>query len=277
MMRGMFAAISGLRTHQVMMDVTANDIANANTIGYKSARATFKDSLAQMQRGAAAPRRPGRRQRRAGRPRRAARLDRQPDGRRRAAEHRRHVRRGGPGRRVVRRRAGSNSQATISGASAQFTRAGNFTTNANGDLITQEGSYVVGRTAAAAGGADPLLNVPTAPRRSRSARTARSPTSTRRRRSARSRATSARDVRQPRGPRAQLGQPVDRVAELGRGADLAGRRRGGQDDLGHGRDVQRGPRAAFTNMITAQRGFQAYSRVISTSDEMLQDLVNIKR
>ena len=33
----------------------------------------------------------------------------------------------------------------------------------------------------------------------------------------------------------------------------------------------------FTTMITAQRGFQANSRVISTSDEMLQDLVNLKR
>ncbi len=33
----------------------------------------------------------------------------------------------------------------------------------------------------------------------------------------------------------------------------------------------------FTNMIIAQRGFQASSRVITTSDEMLQELVNIKR
>jgi flagellar hook protein FlgE len=32
----------------------------------------------------------------------------------------------------------------------------------------------------------------------------------------------------------------------------------------------------FTNMIMAQRGFQANSRVITTSDEILQDLVNIK-
>src|SRR5919198_2813328 len=52
MMRGMFAAISGLKTHQVMLDVTSNDIANVNTIGYKSARATFQDSLTQLQRGA---------------------------------------------------------------------------------------------------------------------------------------------------------------------------------------------------------------------------------
>jgi len=53
MMRGMFAAISGLKQHQVMLDVTANDIANVNTIGYKSARVTFADALTQLQRGAA--------------------------------------------------------------------------------------------------------------------------------------------------------------------------------------------------------------------------------
>lgn len=33
----------------------------------------------------------------------------------------------------------------------------------------------------------------------------------------------------------------------------------------------------FTNMIMAERGFQANSRVITASDEMLQDLVNLKR
>lgn len=33
----------------------------------------------------------------------------------------------------------------------------------------------------------------------------------------------------------------------------------------------------FTEMITAQRGFQANSRIITTSDELLQELVNLKR
>lgn len=33
----------------------------------------------------------------------------------------------------------------------------------------------------------------------------------------------------------------------------------------------------FTEMITAQRGFQANTRIISTSDEILQELVNLKR
>ena len=33
----------------------------------------------------------------------------------------------------------------------------------------------------------------------------------------------------------------------------------------------------FTSMIVASRGFQANSRIITTSDELLQDLVNLKR
>ena len=33
----------------------------------------------------------------------------------------------------------------------------------------------------------------------------------------------------------------------------------------------------FTEMIVAQRGFQANTRIITTSDEILQELVNLKR
>ncbi len=33
----------------------------------------------------------------------------------------------------------------------------------------------------------------------------------------------------------------------------------------------------FVEMITTQRGFQANSRIITTSDEMLQELVNLRR
>ena len=37
MMPGMYAAISGLEAHQTMLDVTANNLANVDTIGYKAA------------------------------------------------------------------------------------------------------------------------------------------------------------------------------------------------------------------------------------------------
>ena len=55
MLRGMYSAISGLKMHQSMLDVTANDIANVNTIGYKGSRTTFTDQLAQLQSAATAP------------------------------------------------------------------------------------------------------------------------------------------------------------------------------------------------------------------------------
>src|ERR1044071_8131987 len=55
MIRSIYAAISGLKVHQTMLDVTSNDIANVNTLGFKSQRTTFKDSLSQLQRGGAAP------------------------------------------------------------------------------------------------------------------------------------------------------------------------------------------------------------------------------
>src|SRR5256885_10951054 len=47
MMRGMYSAISGLKTQQTMLDVAANDLANVNTVGFKSSRTTFKDALQQ--------------------------------------------------------------------------------------------------------------------------------------------------------------------------------------------------------------------------------------
>ncbi|GAG08599.1 unnamed protein product, partial [marine sediment metagenome] len=34
---------------------------------------------------------------------------------------------------------------------------------------------------------------------------------------------------------------------------------------------------SFTEMIIAQRGFQVNARVITTSDEMLQEMVNLRR
>ena len=55
MMSGMYAAISGLDANETMLNVTANNLANVNTIGYKSQRVTFADSLSQIVRGASGP------------------------------------------------------------------------------------------------------------------------------------------------------------------------------------------------------------------------------
>lgn len=51
MMRSMYAGVSGLRTHQFMIDVTANNIANVNTPGFKASRVQFTDVLSQQLEG----------------------------------------------------------------------------------------------------------------------------------------------------------------------------------------------------------------------------------
>ena len=54
MMRSLFSGVSGLKSHQTRMDVIGNNIANINTIGFKSSRTTFSDMLSQMSRNASA-------------------------------------------------------------------------------------------------------------------------------------------------------------------------------------------------------------------------------
>ncbi|MDH7498114.1 MAG: flagellar hook protein FlgE [Syntrophomonadaceae bacterium] len=54
MMRSMYSGVSGLRTHQLRMDVIGNNIANVNTPGYKKSRAVFKDAFYQAVRGGSA-------------------------------------------------------------------------------------------------------------------------------------------------------------------------------------------------------------------------------
>lgn len=55
MMRSMYAGVSGLRNHQLRMDVIGNNIANVNTYGFKKSRVVFKDALYQTIRGGSAP------------------------------------------------------------------------------------------------------------------------------------------------------------------------------------------------------------------------------
>jgi len=48
MLRSLFSGISGLRSHQTMLDVTGNNIANVNTTGFKSSQTQFQDTLSQV-------------------------------------------------------------------------------------------------------------------------------------------------------------------------------------------------------------------------------------
>ena len=55
MMASLFAGVSGLKNHQVKMNVIGNNIANINTIGFKTSRVNFQEALVQTYKGAGRP------------------------------------------------------------------------------------------------------------------------------------------------------------------------------------------------------------------------------
>lgn len=55
MMRSLFSGVAGLKSHQTRMDTVGNNISNVNTVGFKSSRTTFADTLYQTMAGASGP------------------------------------------------------------------------------------------------------------------------------------------------------------------------------------------------------------------------------
>ena len=56
MMRTLYSGVSGLKNHQIRMDVIGNNISNVNTNGFKSERVNFQDMISQLVSGASEPR-----------------------------------------------------------------------------------------------------------------------------------------------------------------------------------------------------------------------------
>ena len=242
MMRGMFAAISGLKTHQVMLDVTANDIANVNTIGYKSSRTTFKDSLTQLQRGAsgAAGGNGGANAAQVGLGTQLGSIDNlMQSGALQSTGNPYDVAIQGNGFFRVAASAAVTGTPTPNPAAVEYTRAGNFTTNSAGYLVTQDGYYIQGRTA---GGADTLLNIPPGSTNMSIGQNGEvsyvDGTGTRVSAGFISLATFNNTVR----PRALRLEPLAAVRELGHADHRHPERAVRLHDVRRDRDVQRGPR-----------------------------------
>ncbi len=147
MIRSMYAAVSGLRSHQTMMDVTGNNIANVNTTGFKKSAAIFQDILSQTINGAGAP---------------TAAM-----GGTNANQIGLGVQVGGIAQNFLQgalQSTGRSLDLAIQGdgffsveqdGQQLFTRAGSFFVDADGSLVTVDGGFVQGWTADAAGQINP--------------------------------------------------------------------------------------------------------------------------
>lgn len=55
MLRSLFSGVSGMKSQQTKMDVIGNNVANVGTTAFKSGRVTFKDALSQTEQSASSP------------------------------------------------------------------------------------------------------------------------------------------------------------------------------------------------------------------------------
>ncbi len=284
MLRSLFAGISGMRANQFMLDVAGNNIANANTIGYKSSSTIFQDTLSQMLTGSS-----------------AANADR---GGRNAiqvglgvqiAATALNLGQGGAqttGRSTDLMLSGDGMFVTQAGGEYLYTRAGAFGFDDSGALVTPSGARVQGYLVDAAGAptgglVDMTLAdanaVPAVPAGVLLTSSSIGPdgliTGVYDDGISRSLGKLAvADFNNPNGLE-RVGETSFRESQSSGAVQLGVPGEGRRGDLMVGTlEMSNVDLAAeFTNLILAQRGFQASSRVITTSDQVLEDLVNIKR
>ena len=291
MMSGMYAAISGLDAHQTMLDVTANNLANVDTIGYKAQSAQFSDQLSQLiQAGTSANGfSAGTNPVQVGLGVHVGSIDNvMTDGGVESTGNATDVAIQGQG--WLRVANGDVSGATPSFDATQYTRAGDLTFNTSGYLCTQTGQFVLGYGAAAnaGGGYSPVTTgagaasnpivvppgsslVTVGPDGSVNYQTPAGNTVTAGYISLatfNNQAGLQRDggslwsATSASGPET-AGQP---------GSGTFGKTIGGeleQSNVDMGRE--------FTNMIEAERGYQANASTITTADQMMQTAVQMKQ
>lgn len=150
MLRSLFSGISGLRAHQTMLDVTGNNIANVNTAGFKASQTQFQDTLSQVlaNAGAAQPGVGGTNPAQVGLGVKVAGITTNfQQGAAQLTNRQTDMMISGDGFFVVNK-----------GGEQLYSRAGAFSFDANGQLVTPDGGLVQGWAADAAGAID--LNSP---------------------------------------------------------------------------------------------------------------------
>jgi len=264
MLRSMYSGISGLKNFQTKLDVIGNNIANVNTYGFKKGRVTFKDAISQTIMGASGftDTRGGTNAVQIGLGSSISSID-------------------------TIDTAGSlqNTSRTLDlgiegdgyfivndGVNDYYTRAGNFYLDEEGTLVTGEG-YKVEDTAGNAIQMD-VDNIQSFSISQNGAINVVKTDGT----SEELAIIALAKFSNPGGlekagnnllqESVNSGQPqVGASSTDGRGTISSGTLEMSNVDLSE----------EFTDMIVAQRGFQANTRIITTSDEILQELVNLKR
>lgn len=289
MLRAMYSGISGLKNFQSKLDVVGNNIANVNTFGYKKGRVTFKDLVSQQVGSASSG-----------------------NGNTAGGINPKEVGLGGTmatvdnvynqgamqnsGRALDVGISGEGFFVTMVNGQAQYTRAGNFYTDNQGNLVTGDGTYLLGtggKPNANLPAPNLVGNIPDVTAGTTTYGKIKIPTDARSLSIGKDGQVSYVDAA---GALQTAGYIVTANFSNNAGLSKVGAnnflqsQNSGLPQIGAAGGNGRGELVSgalemsnvdlseeFTEMIIAQRGFQANTRIITTSDEILQELVNLKR
>lgn len=262
MLRSMYSGISGLKNFQTKLDVIGNNVANVNTYGFKKGRTTFSDQISQTIAGATAPgTRGGVNAKQVGLGASLASID--------------TIATQGSmqntGRTLDLAISGNGYFQVTDGTNTYYTRAGNFYLDSAGTLVNSEGLKLVGTAA--------IKDIPA--------------TATSLSIGADGNITyiASGDTTPTNAGQIQLATFPNPEGLTKAGSNLfkespnSGTITKTTPGAGGGGTVQSGflemsnvdLSEEFTEMIVAQRAFQSNTKIITTSDEILQELVNLKR
>ena len=273
MMRSLYSGVTGLRNHQTRMDVIGNNISNVNTVAYKASRVVFQDIFSQTispATGANGTTSGGTNPKQVGLGSAVASIDILNT--ESATQY--------TGNTLDLAIEGDGYFTIRTGTSTTYTRAGNFYTDENDNLVTATGGFVQGYAVAADGTVGTTLqNITIDPSYTNvtideTGKVNALDGSTKVVIAQIALATfSNTNALEKVGsntyrPTVNSGDPT--YSTPGNGA--AGKLKAGALEMSNV-DLA----SEFTDMIVTQRGFQANSRIITTTDSMLEELVNLKR
>ena len=274
MIKSMYSAVTGLRNHQTMLDVIGNNIANVNTVGFKSSSVLFTDLyyMTINSESAATPTSGGTlaNQIGYGSALAAIKVDASRSGYQQTSNTL-DLYIAGEGYFAVQDPTG----ATL------YTRVGSFEFNPDGSLVDSNGNFVLGVMHGAP--ATPLTKITIADYSDYTGISIGADGTVTGKNTTTNTIDTLAQVKlavfaNPAGLVQEGNMTYSETDSSGAplitnaGSSIAGNLVSGGLEMSNV-DLTK----EFTNMIFAQRGFQANSRVITTSDQVLEELVNLKR